>query len=275
MVPIEELIPAIPWAARENRRFITILRGLSEEQWRRPSYCPGWSAADVVAHMTLGARFYAHVIPAGREGLLEMPFGAVDLEGFWDYRTRVGDELASLSGDERVDRFETAVQDLQTVFEAIRPEDREKEAWHWMCPCPVHSFPGQRLYELILHDWDIRNEPETDLHPDSLGAATDILDFRLPFFFNNAPDTELAGAFRFETKSPTRTWALKAKGGHSEAISPDKGAFDARIFSSASDMILLTTGRAELHAKKAAGRLLIEGDQKKADALLCVLCRLF
>ncbi len=275
MASIEERIPAIQWVERENRRFITILRNLDEAGWSCPSYCPGWSAADVVAHMTLGARFYAHVIPAGREERFEMPFGAKDLKSFWAYRDRVGAELASLPGGERVDRFEEAVWNLQVVFEAIRPEDMEKEAWHWMCPCPVHSYPGQRLYELILHDWDTRNDPEGELHPDALGAAVDILDFRLPFFFNHAPDPELKGSFRFETVGPARSWAMRVEAGSARPVSPEEGPFDAEVFASASDIVLLTTGRADLGAKKAAGRLRIEGDSRLAGALLGILCRPF
>ena len=275
MASIEERIPAIQWVERENRRFITILRNLDEAGWSCPSYCPGWSAADVVAHMTLGARFYAHVIPAGREERFEMPFGAKDLKSFWAYRDRVGAELASLPGGERVDRFEEAVWNLQVVFEAIRPEDMEKEAWHWMCPCPVHSYPGQRLYELILHDWDTRNDPEGELHPDALGAAVDILDFRLPFFFNHAPDPELKGSFRFETVGPARSWAMRVEAGSARPVSPEEGPFDAEVFASASDIVLLTTGRADLGAKKAAGRLRIEGDSGLAGALLGILCRPF
>ncbi|MFP6870128.1 MAG: maleylpyruvate isomerase N-terminal domain-containing protein [Nitrospinota bacterium] len=275
MASIEEHIPSIPWVEKENRRFIAILCGLDEAGWRRPTYCSGWSAADVVAHMTLGARFYAHVIPAGIEGRLEMPFGAKDLESFWVHRDRVGAELASLPGGERVDRFEEAVWNLQAVFEAVRPEDMEKEAWHWMCPCPAHSYPGQRLYELILHDWDLRNDPEGDLHPDALGAAVDILDFRLPFFFNHAPDPELTGTFWFETAGPVRSWAMRVEAGSAHPVSPEEGVFDAEIFVSASDILLLTTGRADPVAKKAAGRLRIEGDIGLADTLLGVLCRPF
>lgn len=275
MISIHEKIPAISWVAQENRRFIEILRGLDAQGWKRSTHCIGWSAADVVAHMTLGARFYAHVIPAGMEGRLEMPFDAADLETFWDYRDRVGEELAALPGEERVDRFEAAVNDLQNVFEAMRPEDMEKKAWHWMCPCPIHSYPGQRLYELILHDWDIRNDPESGLHPDALGVATDILDFRLPFFFNHTPDLELSGQFRFETENPSRIWAMVIKDGHAQSISLETGPFDGRIFSSSSDILLLTTGRANLSYKMQTGRLRIEGDELRAERLMNILCRPF
>lgn len=275
MASIEEMIPAIPWVARENRRFIGILRNLGEDEWRAPTRCTGWSAADVVAHMTLGARFYAHVIPAGRAGRMEMPFGALDQETFWAYRDRVGAELAALSGGERVDVFEEAVWALQKEFGAIRAEDMNNEAWHWMCPSPVHSYPGQRLYELVLHDWDIRNDTAAELHPDALGMAVDILDFRLPFFFNNKPDPALSGAFRFETERPARAWAMTTEGGKAVPIPPEEGDFDARIYSSASDIVLLTTGRAEYMEKKRAGRLRVEEDEGKADALMRALCKPF
>lgn len=275
MASIEELIPATPWVARENRRFIGILRALSEDEWRAPTRCTGWSAADVVAHMTLGARFYAHVIPAGRAGRTEMPFGASDLETFWAYRDKVGAELSALPGSERVDAFEEAVRALQKEFEAIAPGDMNNEAWHWMCPCPVHSYPGQRLYELVLHDWDIKNDTTVELHPEALGAAVEILDFRLPFFFNNKPDPALAGSFLFETGRPARAWAMATEGGVAAPTSPEAGEFDARIYSSSSDIVLLTTGRADYAEKKRAGRLRVEGDAEKADALMRSLCKPF
>ncbi len=275
MPPIEETIPAIPWVERENRRFIGILRNMSEDEWRAPTRCTGWSAADVVAHMTLGARFYAHVIPAGRAGRMEMPFGAADIESFWAHRDKVGAELAALPGSERVDAFEEAVWALQKEFEAIRPADMNNEAWHWMCPCPAHSYPGQRLYELVLHDWDIRNDTAAELHPDALGMAVDILDFRLPFFFNNKPDPALSGAFRFETERPARAWAMRCEGSKAVPTPPDEDNFDARLYSSASDIVLLTTGRADYPEIKRAGRLRVEGDEKKADALMRALCKPF
>ncbi len=271
----EAEVPATPWVARENRRFIKILGGMDEAAWRRPTCCAGWTAADVVAHMTLGARFYAHVIRAGAGGALSMPFGAENLEAFWAYRKKTGDELAALAGSERVDRFEAAVSDLQEVFENLRPGDLDREAWHWMRPCPIRSFPGQRLYELILHDWDIRNRPEADLHPDALGMGVDILNERLPFFYNLRPAPGLAGRFRFETENPGRVWALEIRAERAASDDPGDGAFDARFFTSASDIILLTTGRADLRAKEAAGRLRVEGDRARAEALLDVLCRPF
>jgi len=268
-------IPAIPWVARENQRFLAILRAFDEAAWRRPSCCTGWSAAHVVGHMTLGARFYAAVVEAGRAGRLEPPFGAKDAAEFRKRRIGQMEELVALPGGERIARFEEAVGDLQAVFEAVPAEDLDKPAWHPRCPTPIRHFPGQRLYELILHEWDIRNTPEEDLHPAALGMAVEVLQERLPFFYNQSPVPGLEAAFRFETAAPSSAWGMKIRAGRAALRSGEGNAFDVRTSAPASDLILLTTGRADAAAKEAAGRLRIEGDRKKAEALAAVLFQPF
>ncbi len=265
----------VTWVEQENHRFIGILRGLSEQGWRASTFCPGWSVADVVAHMTLGARFYAHVIPAGAAGRLEMPFGAADMESFWSYRKKVGDELVALSDEERIDAFGEAVWGLQEVFEGVQPDNLDKQAWHWLAPCPIRTFPGQRLYELILHDWDIRNQPDGDLHAPSLPVAVDCLPDRFPIFFGARGDKEYSGTICFETNEPERKWALRIQEGKSEILLSDDGYCDARVVCCGSDLVLLTTGRASLEQKERAGRLRIEGDRAKATRVLEVLSRPF
>ena len=266
---------ATSWVEKENHRFIEILRGLSEQEWRASTFCPGWCVADVVAHMTLGARFYAHVIPAGAAGRLEMPFGASDLESFWSYRKKVGDELVALPDDERIGTFAEAVWRLQEILEEVRSEDMDKKAWHWLAPCPIRTFPGQRLYELILHDWDIRNQPDSDLPASSLPVAVDCLSERFPIFFGARGDKDFSGTICFETKEPDRKWVLRIEKGHPEILVSDQGDCDARVVCTGSDLVLLTTGRASIEKKEKAGRLRIEGDRAMAVKVLEVLSRPF
>ncbi len=257
----------------ENHRFIARLRSLDAQQWRASTLCPGWNVADVVAHMTLGARFYAHVIPAGAAGRLEMPFGATDPESFWAYREKVGEELAALSGDARTDAFAEAVWRLQEVFEGVAPEDLEKNAWHWLAPCPIRTFPGQRLYELILHDWDVQNRPNDDLPADTLSLAVECLPERFVIFFGARGDAGLSASVRFETRTPARAWTLRVAQGRAEVS--DAAECDARIACGGSDLVLLTTGRARLEDLESAGRLRIEGDGAKALSVLDTLARPF
>ena len=48
-LPREEVIPGF---IAELGRFEDLVRSVDEEQWRSPSRCEGWTAADVAAHVT-------------------------------------------------------------------------------------------------------------------------------------------------------------------------------------------------------------------------------
>jgi len=36
--------------AAEQEAFVSLIRGLTPEQWELPSLCPGWTIRDVVVH---------------------------------------------------------------------------------------------------------------------------------------------------------------------------------------------------------------------------------
>jgi uncharacterized protein (TIGR03083 family) len=42
--------------AGEQEAFVSLIRGLTAEQWEIPSLCPGWTVRDVVVH----AAFHSH-----------------------------------------------------------------------------------------------------------------------------------------------------------------------------------------------------------------------
>ncbi|SDF48070.1 TIGR03083 family protein [Blastococcus aurantiacus] len=83
-------------AEREDLR--DLLTGLSEEQWRTPSLCAGWSVHDVVAHMLsyeeLGARQLAERFLRGR-----LSVDRVNDIGLREYATRTPAQLIELLDD--------------------------------------------------------------------------------------------------------------------------------------------------------------------------------
>ncbi len=187
----------------------------------------------------------------------------------------MGDELAALSSDERIEAFAEAIWRLQEVFGKVCHDDLDKHTWHWLAPCPIRTFPGQRLYELILHDWDIRNQPDDALHVPSLSIAVDCLPERFLIFFGARGDKDFSGTICFETKEPERKWTLNIQVGHSEIVYAAHGDCDARVVCGGSDLVLLATGRASLDVQERTGRLRIEGDRAKAALVLEVLSRSF
>src|SRR5262247_1284888 len=75
-----EQLANIPVIANETARIAQALRSWPQSYWSRPTYCPGWTAADAVAHLATGGEFYAQVITAGRSGAPTLAWGASTME---------------------------------------------------------------------------------------------------------------------------------------------------------------------------------------------------
>ena len=71
-----EQLANVPVIAHETARMVQSFRSWPESYWSRPTYCPGWSAADAVAHLATGGDFYAQVITSGRSGEPKFAWGA-------------------------------------------------------------------------------------------------------------------------------------------------------------------------------------------------------
>ena len=56
-----EQLANIPVIANETARMVQAFRSWPQSYRSRPTYCPGWIAADAVAHLATGD-FYAQVI---------------------------------------------------------------------------------------------------------------------------------------------------------------------------------------------------------------------
>ena len=52
-----EQLANIPVIANETARMVQAFRSWPQSYWSRPTYCPGWTAADAVAHLATGAIF--------------------------------------------------------------------------------------------------------------------------------------------------------------------------------------------------------------------------
>lgn len=265
------LLPAIRWLAHENARFITQLRALSDADWTKPTFCPGWNAAQLIGHMTGGAVSYAERIRAARRGEVILSLGAETPEEFQAARDDITRKSVAMSPKDRIDWIEKSQDDLQAEIERLEPGDLDRDLWHRKGNTKARTFPAQRLYEVALHGWDLENDPDAPLETDSLDMLVEILESRLPLYFNRSGATGPAGVFRFETGKPDAAWEMAIAGGVASAIEGLSDSPDAVLSASGSDMVLLCAGRADRAQKTAEGSLLIEGNAQKASALMDVL----
>ncbi len=269
------LLPSIPWLAHESARFIAHLRALSDADWLKPTFCPGWNAAQLIGHMTGGAVSYAERIRATRRGEVILSLGAGTPAEFQAARDAITRKSIAMPSQERIDWIEQSQDALQDELTRLEPGDLDRKLWHRKGDTRVRTFPDQRLYEVALHGWDLENRPDSPLETESLGALVAILETRLPIYVNRAAPTGITGVFRFETTAPGAAWEMAIAGGEASPTEGLSEAPDAAFSASASDMVLLCAGRANRAQKIENGSLRIQGDAQKATKLMDVLFQPF
>jgi uncharacterized protein (TIGR03083 family) len=133
-------------ARRQHGRFIELLRGLDDEQWRAPSRCDQWTVQDVVAHLADVNQFWALSITSGLAG---QPTKFLD--GFDPAATpeQLVAAKRSSSPAETFEQFMAATDELAAALARIGATDG---GWD----LPAEAPPGHiALRALVLHGlWD-------------------------------------------------------------------------------------------------------------------------
>src|SRR5262245_43578549 len=88
-----EQLANVPVVGHETARIGQALRSWPQSYWGRPTYCPGWTASDAVAHLATGGEFYAQMITSGRGGEPQLPWGANTMEAFRAARQAAAQKL--------------------------------------------------------------------------------------------------------------------------------------------------------------------------------------
>jgi len=159
-----EQLANIPVIANETARMVQTFRSWPQSYWSRPTYCPGWSAADAVAHLATGGDFYAQVLTSGRSGEPKFPWGASSPAEVREARQAAVKKLLDGGPAAILAGFEQAGAKLQAVLESLQEGDLTKVALHPRGRIPIGSWIGMRILELSAHDWDIRQPHETHAH---------------------------------------------------------------------------------------------------------------
>jgi uncharacterized protein (TIGR03083 family) len=263
-----DLRATIEAIGREYPRIAAWFRAFSGADWARPTFCPGWSAAKAAGHLAFGAEFFAEAITNGLKGYVGLPYGAKTREEFMRIRDAKAEEIGRLSGGALVDRFESNTAAVLGLFRSLKPGDYGRPAWHRRTVFPIRRFIFSRLNELLLHEWEIRNEPEAPLAQDAVPVAAWNLRQHCPLFLGMDPVEGLAGTFAFHLTDTGKRWAMRVEDKKAVDLGPGDHQADAAFSATAGDMLLLTSGRLDVERCKREGRFRVEGDQARASALM-------
>ena len=265
------LMEPVAFIGEEAGRQAEEFRIGSESDWKRPTFCEGWTRKHIVAHAATGASFYAQVVASGVQGKPQPPFGASDRETFLQHRNDRMARLLDLASDRLVDEFEMEHHRFVRAVESLSLDDLRLPAWHPMGKIPVGHFAGMRLHELALHDWDIRapEDPGAVLRTHLLTPLLRALPLMQARFLNLRPAADAPdGRFRL-VPNEAAPWALSIRRGLASLAETDET--EAEVTGDGEALILHTTGRVSWRDAEGQGRLSIQGDRPKAEKLLDAL----
>lgn len=156
-VPRQPVIDALreEWATID-----TLVSGLSDEQWSSPSILPGWTIADIVAHIvgtewSLTGREVEATRDVSALDHVRNPIGELNEKWLDYYRARTREELMADLREVTAQRLDTleALSESQWDAEGFTPAGRDSHG----------RFMRIRVFDSWVHEVDIR---------DSLGLGT-------------------------------------------------------------------------------------------------------
>jgi len=274
-ISAREQLAHIPVIAHETARMGQAFRSWPQDYWGRPTYCPGWTAADAVAHLATGGDFYAQVIMSGRSGEPTFPWGASSPAEFREARQAAVKKLLDGGPAAVLAGFEQAGAKLQAVLESLQEADLTKVALHPRGRIPLGSWIGMRILELSAHDWDIRQPHETDAHlsPTALPALLSAMPELQGQLLGLRVTEGLDGVYAL--RAGDAAWGFTIQG---KTVTPLQGApreYDAGLNTDAESMILLTVGRADVTEKLQSAALTITGNVEQGKQLCATLFRAY
>jgi uncharacterized protein (TIGR03083 family) len=270
-----EQLANIPVIAHETARMLQAFRSWPASYWSRPTYCPGWTAADAVAHLATGGDFYAQVITSGRRGAPQFAWGATSPAEFREARQAAVKKLLDGGPAALLTGFEQAGANLQAVLESLQEADLTRVALHPRGRIPLGSWIGMRILELSAHDWDIRQPHETHAHlsPTAIPALLSAMPELQAQLLGLRVTEGLDGVYALRAGDAAWGFAIQGK-----TVTPLQGApreCDVSLSTDAENMILLTVGRADVAEKLQSAALTITGDAERGKQLCATLFRAY
>ena len=195
--------------------------------------------------------------------------------GFRTTRAAVGKRLVEAGPAGLLAGFEETAAKLQEVLEALPEEDLAQVAWHPRGLVPLGSWVGMRLTELMIHDWDIRQPHEADLHlsPEALPTLIARLPDMQAQFLKQRLDDGLDGVYVWRAGDASWGFTVQGKTVTSHATAP--ATYNAGVQAEAESLMLLTVGRADMARLLQSGALTLTGDADRGRRLCETLFRTF
>jgi uncharacterized protein (TIGR03083 family) len=254
-----------------SRVFLAEMEALPADQWQQPSDCDGWTIAGAFIHVVQVSELLGDGLARGRAGDPGPPplAAAEGVQAWRAARTARQQEALKQSPADLIEWYRRGVGALHAELDAIPSADPSARGWHPIGSQTLAWIQDQWLFELALHDWDIRValDPAADVRSSAQAAFARTLPGRLPRGFHGADDPAVAGIYRVEVSAEAPYVVTLQAGNGGLSVVTDEGADpDVTIKTDASAFGLVCTNRRPVAPFAEAGRWQASGDASRADA---------
>jgi uncharacterized protein (TIGR03083 family) len=263
---------AIRQAIRDlDRLFLADMEALAPPVWQQPSDCDGWTIAAAFIHVVQVSELLGDSLARGRAGDPGPPPLAASegVQAWRAARTVRQQDALTRSPAELFAWYREAVGALNAELDRIPSAPPDAQGWHPIGSRPVAWIQDQWLFELALHDWDIRValDPAAEVRPSVQSAFARTLPDRLGRGFSGADDLSVAGTYRVELSGEQPFVMMIQVGDGALTIVPDDITTPvATIHTDPSAAGLVMTNRRPVERFTEAGRWQASGDTARADA---------
>lgn len=263
-------VSAIDAAGALSRAFVADMEALPAGAWEQACDCTGWTIAGAVIHLCQVAELLGDSIARGVAGDSgPPPLAATEGIPAWRaHRAEVMKASLTLSPAELLEWYRRAVSQLNDAIDAIPTAPTGARGWHPVGPRPLAWLVDQWLFELALHDWDVRVafDPIDEVRAAIRDAFGRTLPARVGRGFSRADDPALAGRYRVVlTGENPHTFLLVVGDGTVEDRPDDDAPADATIRTDPHAFAMVTTNRRPID-HFGADRWQVEGDAERAHA---------
>jgi uncharacterized protein (TIGR03083 family) len=183
-----------------HERLASLVKPLSPDQLRGPSYCTDWNVAQVLSHLGSGAEIALMMLP-GALGQTE-PVDRAAFQPVWDaWNAKSPDDQAA----------DALVRDEQHVqaLEQLSDDDLARISMQFFgMNLDSVGLIGLRLGEHALHTWDVAasRDPAATVSPEAVSLLIDNVPGFLAPRLGRAPDVPFR--LRIRTTGPDRDYLL-------------------------------------------------------------------
>jgi uncharacterized protein (TIGR03083 family) len=219
-----------------HERLASVVKPLTPEQLRGPSYCTDWSVAQVLSHLGSGAEIALTRLPSAL-GTGE-PVDQSAFQPVWDvWNAKSPDDQAA----------DALVWDEKQVssLERLSDDDLARISMQFFgMNLDAVGLIGLRLGEHAIHTWDVAvsGDPAATVSPDAVSLLIDNVPQFLAPRLGRAPDVPFR--IRIRTTGPDRDYLLVAADPVSMTDWPgDGGGADSEVSMPSEALLRLAYGR--------------------------------